>query len=231
MPIAGILNAAQSLGFYLKLQEVTANNLANANSDGYKADRMTAQLVKGEPHAIPVETTDLQQGNVRETGRPLDLALEGPGYFVVGTPQGERLTRGGSMHLDADGRLTDLHGNPVLGEDGPIVLNGTNVEVQQDGLLVEDGAAVAQLRLVDVDDPKSLRKEGYGRFVSSEKPHPVEEGKVALRQGAVEDANIDPVLSMVDLVAIQRAYTANVDCVRSLDGVLGTITNEVGRVQ
>ncbi|HTO91389.1 MAG TPA: flagellar hook basal-body protein [Candidatus Sulfotelmatobacter sp.] len=231
MPIAGIVSAAQSLGFYLRLQEVTANNLANANSDGYKADRLTAHLVKDQPHAVPVETTDLAQGSLRETGRPLDLALEGSGYFVVGTAQGERLIRGGSMHLDGDSRLTDAHGNPVLGEDGPLVLNGSHVEVQRDGLIVVDGSVAGKLRLVDVEDPKSLRKEGYGKFVSTETPHPVDDGKLSIRQGAVEDANLDPVLSMVDLVAIQRAYSASADCVRSLDGVLGTITNEVGRVQ
>jgi flagellar basal body rod protein FlgG len=229
MPISGIINTARSLGFYLKLQEVTANNLANANTDGFKADRLTAHLRTGDDHAVPVESTDLQQGAVRDTGRPLDVALEGRGFLVVGTRAGDRLFRGGSLRLDAAGRLTTAGGDPVLGEDGPIVLQGSEVEIQGDGTVLCDQAIAGRLRLENVDDPLALRKEGGGRYIA-DSPHRVEPGTLRVRQGVVEDANLDPVLSMVDLVAIQRAYSANIDALRALDGVLGNITNEVGKV-
>ena len=230
MPIRGILNTARSLSYYLKLQEVTANNLANANTDAFKADRLTAHQLPGQEHAVPVHKIDLEQGAFRETGRPLDLALDGAGFFTVRTPAGDRLTRGGSLQVDAAGQLTDAHGNPLLGENGPIVLQGAEVEVKGDGSVYVDSAFAGKLRVDAVEDPSALLKEGKGRFLAAGGVHPVPDGAVRVRQGAIEEPNMDPLLSMVDLVTIQRAYAANVDSLRTLDSVLGTITNEVGRV-
>ena len=230
MPLKGILDTARSLTYYARRQEVTANNLANANSDAFKADRITARAIPGAEFPVPVQHTDLQQGTFRETARALDLALDGPGFFVVQTDRGERLTRGGSLRLDPAGRLTDSHGDLVMGTEGPILVQGHAVEVQGDGSIVVDGASAGRLRMVDPRDPSTLLKEGFGRYVAKGAWHPVEEGVTRVRQGAVEEANLDPLLSMVDLVAIQRAYSANVDALKAMDGVLGSIVNEVGKV-
>lgn len=230
MPLRGILNTARSLSFYTRLQEVTANNLANANTDAFKADRLTAHLLPGMEHAVPVQETDLLQGTFRDTGRPLDLALDGPGFLVVQTERGERLTRGGSLKLDAAGRLTDAHGQPVLGADGPLVINGDRVEVHGDGEVRVDGAPAGRLRLATVDDPRTLLKEGLGRYRAATPLRPLTEGVLRVRQGAIEEANLDPLLSMVDLVTIQRAYAANLDALKAMDGVLGTITSEVPKL-
>jgi flagellar basal body rod protein FlgG len=231
MSIQGIQNTARSLSLYLRMQEVTANNVANTNTDGFKADRLTVQQPEGVAHPVPVGWTDLQQGSFRETGRPLDLSLSGPGFLVVGTGAGERLTRGGSLRLDPQGRLTDAHGDPLLGRDGPIVVQGGVVEVQGDGTVRVDGAEAGRLRVESVDDPGLLRKEGRGRFIPGGPTRPLPDpGSTRIRQGAVEEANVDAVLAMVDLVAIQRAYAANMDALKAMDGVLGTITNEVGKV-
>lgn len=230
MPLKGILDTARSLSYYARRQEVTANNLANANSDAFKADRVTARAVPGAQFPVPVQHTDLQQGTFRETGRPLDIALDGPGFFVVQTAQGERLTRGGSLKLDPAGRLTDAHGDLVLGDGGPVLIQGGVVEVQGDGTVMVDGANAGRLRMVDPSDTSTLLKEGFGRYLSQGTLQQVEEGVTRVRQGAVEEANLDPLLSMVDLVAIQRAYTANVDALKAMDGVLGSIVNEVGKV-
>ena len=229
MPIRGIVNTARSLGYWLRSQEVTANNLANANSDAFKVDRITARQLPGTRFPEAVEQTDLRQGTLRETGRPLDLALDGRGYLVVETDKGERLTRGGSLQIDPAGVLTDAHGSPVLGTAGPIVVAGDDLEVHGDGSVCVDGALVGQLRIVDAPADQ-LRKEGFGRFGTAEKPHDVEDGTVRVRQGAVEEANVDPLLGMVDLVSIQRAYAANLEALKAMDGVFGTVVNQVGRV-
>ena len=230
MPLRGILNAAHGLSYYARLQEVTANNLANVSTDGFKVDRMTGRMLAGESYPVPVEHLDLQQGALRQTGRNLDLALEGQGFLVVKTANGERLTRGGSLRLDADGALTDAEGNPVLGDKGPILPGIGTLEIQSDGTVLVDGAVLDRLRLETVDDPSSLKKEGTGRFVIPDGGKTVAAEGVSIRQGSVEEPNSDAVLGMIDLVTIQRAYAANIDALKAMDGVLGTVAAEVGRV-
>lgn len=229
MAIRGIVNTARSLGYWLRSQEVQANNLANANSDGFKVDRITARQLDGAPFPQAVMHTDLRQGTFRETGRPLDVALDGNGYLVVQTPQGERLTRGGSLQVDPSGRLTDAHGAPVLGDKGPIVAAGGTLEVHGDGTVRVDGAQVGRLRVVQVPGDQ-VRKEGAGRYQPLTAVAPASD-TVRVRQGSVEEPNVDPLIGMVDLVAIQRAYAANLDALKAMDGVLGTVVNQVGRVE
>jgi len=179
-----------------------------------------------------VQTTDLEPGALRDTGRPLDVALEGRGFFVVKTAHGERLSRGGSLRLDAKGVITDLTGNPVLGEQGPIVASGAKLEVHGDGTVVVDGAIAGRLRLETVDRPATLLKEGHGRYIiPAGGTRPIGDGEAIVRQGSVEEANMNPIQSLVDLVTIQRAYASNIEALHAMDSVLGAITTEVGRVQ
>ena len=230
MPLKGIIDTARSLAYWERLQEVTSNNVANANTDAFKADRLAAHILPGGEHPVPVQSTDLSGGSLRDTGRPLDLALEGDGYFVVRTARGERLLRGGSLRLDAQGVLTDMNANPVLGTQGPMVLSGANIEVHGDGTVVVDGSVAGRLRIESPNAPDRMLKEGQGRFIPGGPTHEVDEGGTQVRQGAVEEANMDPLLSMIDLVTIQRAYATNIEALHAMDSVLGTITTEVGRV-
>jgi flagellar basal body rod protein FlgG len=230
MPIQAIVNTARSLSYYTRLQEVTANNLANANSDAFKADHLAARLVAGSPAPVPVRWTQIEQGTLRDTERALDVALEGKGFLVVRKAHGDRLTRGGSLGLDPSGRLVDAGGDPVLGPQGPIVLNGAEVEIKHDGSILVDGAPSGRLSLATVDDPRALLKEGAGHYVPAGPLRDVADGAVRVRQGAIEEANLDPVLAMVDLVTIQRAFAANIEALRAMDSVLGTVVGEVGKV-
>ena len=230
MPLRGILNAAHGLSYYARLQEVTANNLANVSTDAFKVDRMSGRMMPGEAYPVPVEHLDLAQGALRQTGRSLDVALDGPGFLVVHTPNGDRLTRGGSLRLDANGQLTDPDGNPVLGDKGPILPGIGTFEIQSDGTVLVDGATLDRLRLETVADPAALKKEGTGRFLIPDGVKTVAADGVSIRQGNVEEPNSDAVLGMIDLVTIQRAYAANIDALKAMDGVLGTVAGEVGRV-
>jgi flagellar basal-body rod protein FlgF len=229
MTIPGIIQTARTLAYYERMQEMTANNLANVSSEGFKADRMTAHLEAGASTPTPVTQMDLSQGSFRETGRPLDLALDGQGYFVVHTARGERLTRGGGFRLDGTGTLTDPHGDPVLGQRGPVVITGGTVEVHADGTVVVDGRPVDQLRLETVNDPLTLRKEGGGQLRAQGATTPAGPDALRVRQGAIEESNLDAIHGMVDLVTIQRAYTANINVLRAMDGVLGTVANDLAK--
>jgi flagellar basal-body rod protein FlgF len=187
-------------------------------------------MLEGESYSVPVEYLDLGQGAFRQTGRTLDVALDGPGFLVVRTANGERLTRGGSLRLDSSGRLTDADGNPILGDKGPILPGIGTVEIQADGVVLVDSAPLDHLRLETVADPATLRKEGTGRFLIPDGAKTVPADAVMVRQGSVEEPNGDPVLGMIDLVTIQRAYAANVDALKAMDGVLATVVKGVGRV-
>jgi flagellar basal body rod protein FlgG len=225
MTMPAILNSARSLTYYTRLQAMTANNLANASTEGFKADRMTAHAgVDGSP--VPVQSLDLSQGTIRDTGRTLDVALDGKGFLVVQTPQGDRLSRGGSLSLDGKGLLVDRQGNPVLGKDGPIHVAGRTVEIGQDGTVMVDGARTGALQIMNAVDPNSLQKTGQGLFV----PDIITPATgVTVHQGALEEANVNPLLGMVDMLSIQRAFSANTDALKVMDGVLGTVTGDIGK--
>lgn len=227
--LRGMLTAARTLSFYSRLQEVTTNNLANVNTAGFKADRLTARALGDVEHPIAVQGTDLSQGALRGTGRPLDVALEGEGFLVVETAAGERLFRGGSLRLDGQGRLVDADGDPVLGENGTLVLTGGEIEIRPDGAVLDDGAEVGRLRVVRLEPDTQLMKEASGRL-RMERGGLVAAEATLVRQGQLEEANLNPISTMVSLVEIQRAYQANVTAVRTMDGVLSAITNDLGRV-
>ncbi|NNF06039.1 MAG: flagellar hook-basal body complex protein, partial [Candidatus Eisenbacteria bacterium] len=115
---------AKTLAYYQQRQQIAAANVAQANTTSYKAIHAAAQGT--DPgHPVGQEYTDWTQGALRETGRPLDLSLDGPGFFVVENQEGnQRLSRGGTFQLDAGGWLVDLAGNKVIGETGPMLLLG-----------------------------------------------------------------------------------------------------------
>ena len=148
------------------------------------------------------------------------------------TPQGERLTRNGSLALDAANRLADRHGNLLLGENGPIAIpiRYSTLEIQASGDVVVDGTRLDRLRLETVDDPHTLQKEGAGSYKTATTTKPVDISTTVLRQGSTEDSNQDTLHGIIDLVTIQRAYAANVDSLKALDSVLGNVVNEVGKV-
>lgn len=231
MGLDAIRSTARTLGYYTKLQAVTANNLANSDTDGFKADIMSARKVGDATFPVPVTKTDLSQGNLQQTGRALDVALDGPGFLVLQTAQGERLSRGGSLALDGANRLTDRHGNPVLGDNGPvqIPLRYASLEIQSSGNVVVDGTTVDHLRLETVKDPGSLLKEGAGQYLAQSPLVQADPAATTVRQGEIEDSNQDTLRGMVDMVTIQRAYAANVDSLKALDGVLDTVVNQVGK--
>lgn len=232
MPLRSIENAARALQYFQRLQENLANNLANAPTDGFKRDLMYGQLIGNNASPVPMQMLDLTQGTLRETGGSFDLALEGQGFFVVGTAQGERLTRGGAFHLDPGGMLVDTQGDPVLGVDGPILVpgdGGESFEVLADGSVMVDGSTVGVLRIENVADQDQLEKGGLGRFVANGATEAVNAAETRVRQGAIEESNVDTINGMIDLITVQREFQANMSALQSLDGQLEKVANRLGQ--
>jgi len=194
---------------------VIANNIANVDTPGFKADRMMFEEVLrdvGTPdraafvHDIGV-VSDLRDGTMDPTGNPLDLAIQGQGYFEVETDQGVRYTRGGSFQFDADGAVIDGNGHPLLAEDGfPIfALPGDGeMKIDANGVVSSDSGEIGRLALVTFDDPQALLKVGQNLYSSDADPNPAVEATVL--QGFVERSNVEPIVEMTRMITVLRSY-------------------------
>lgn len=201
--------------------QVIANNIANAATTGYRAESVVfSEFVRGltgpgagveaplSMAAANARQTNLGQGGLSFTGGPLDLAIEGPGFFRIDTAGGERLTRAGHFALDAEGQVVNPDGFRLLDDGGaPIqVPPGAALAVSRDGTLSADGLPVAQIGLVVPDDPARLTREG-GTLHRAEGDTLPADGAV-LHQGYLEDSNVSPMAEMARMIAVQRAYEA-----------------------
>jgi flagellar basal body rod protein FlgG len=225
----GLSSAASALRYWERRQEVASNNLANVSTDGFKGERVFAQLLD---NALPTARTsnDLRAGTLRETHDPLDVAVQGDGFLVVDTPNGERFTRGGTLALDNQRHLVDGSGHPVLGEAGPITVpDGGDIAIDAKGTLRVDGKVVDRLRLERAGDKAELAHEGGTLFVPDANRKPLGDAERDVRQGFVEESNVNTVSSMVDMIAVQRAYASVQKAVSTIDAVRGMAVNELGK--
>lgn len=226
--INGMTRAASALTYWERRQEVTANNLANADTHGFKAQKAFARMV-GDAMLTVSTATNAEVGSLKQTDNPLDLALGAQGYFVVQTPQGERFTRSGSFRLDTEGRLVDQRGNPVLGDAGPLQIPPGSVAIDTAGVIAVNGKEVGRLRIESVPAGTALAHEGGTLFVPDGTQTPVALENRSVQQGFLEDSNVNTVGSMVDLISIQRNYAAVQRTMTTLDGIRHTISTELGK--
>ncbi len=240
-----------------KRLELITNNLANVSTGGFKKDvavfeGLTPLLTNAAGTAIqPLShllgadatfgllkqvSTDYSAGPIQVTDEPLDIAIQGEGFFAVQSPEGVRYTRNGHFTLDANGQLVTTAGLPVLGSGGPITLPPGIVSINSNGNIsvrgVEAGATVTEvdvLALYTVSNPKQLRKVGGSLFeVVSGTAVPSTEGRV--RQGALEGSNVNPVEEMVAMIEVMRLYEAAQKAMQTADDIAGKAANEIGRL-
>lgn len=234
----GIASAASALRYWERRQEVAANNLANANTDGFKAERVFARLI-GDALPTADAITDRRDGTYRPTGQELDLAVGGDGFFVMGTKDGERWSRGGALTIDPQGYLVDTDGFQALGEHGPIrltrdaqgkVILPENVTVDRGGLVAVNGVGIDRLRIERSTTNGSLTHTAGTHFVPDETRREIPIAERDVRQHTIEESNVNTVSTLVDLISIQRNYAFAQKVLTTLDGVRSTITNDLGKV-
>ena len=223
------MSAASGMRARMESLELLANNLANVETGGFKADREFYSLYSsadagadarnGQVTTLPViqsQWTDLRQGDLKTTGNPLDVAIEGEGYLTVQTPAGDRYTRNGALQINAQGQLVNNQGMPVVGDNGPIVFQpgDRNVIISKDGRVsVNEGAndktegVRGKLRLVSFAQPQNLLKDGANTFATPAgmTPQPVANAK--FQQGNIEKSNVNGVIEMTRMIEITRTYT------------------------
>jgi flagellar basal-body rod protein FlgF len=221
--------------------DTIAHRLANASNTGFKGERI-AQASFGDmllssttsgvglgplsmgSHVVE-RTIDLNQGALRFTSNPLDVAVEGEGWLVVQTGQGARYTRNGQLTTDPQGRLVTSQGDPVLGQNNqPIVVGAAEVTITPDGRVLNEQALLGQIQLVALA-PGSLVYEGNNYLTGNVVAGPTG----SLRQGALEMSNVNSVNDMVDLIGTMREFEANQRALRSIDETLERAANQVGR--
>jgi flagellar basal-body rod protein FlgF len=202
--------------------DVAANNLANVDTTGFKLEEVMASADPALPAwdmgvATPVTFTmadavarDFSEGPLIQTGAPLDLAIEGKGFFQVSTANGPRYTRDGRLKLDPTGKLVTQAGDPVEGAGGDIVLDPTKgqVTIAPTGVISQAGQIVGQLQVVSFDDLSALTKEGTNLYSNDSNLTPTPVTGSLIRQGTVEGSNVQPIVQITRLIEIQRAYEA-----------------------
>ena len=204
-----------------RTMDVIANNIANSNTPGFKAEHVlfsdwllpeSGQSAVGGERAIAFTQDratwrDQSPGSITHTGDPLDLALGSDGFFSVSTPNGVRLTRSGRFTLQSDGTVVDSDGDALLDRSGsPIVLHGSaaSITVAGDGTVSASGQQIASIGVVEPGDSNRLFAEG-NRLFRAETPT-TQVGAPAITEGAVESSNVSPMIEMTRMIQLQRDF-------------------------
>lgn len=236
-----------------------SNNLANVNTTGYKRDLLAFkdtflmfahdQIMEPMPNIraepmfpeaqhmartrIATTVTDFQQGGIKITGAPFDVAISGEGLFKVTSPEGDTFyTRNGHFRLTGEGSLITEQGYSVQGEGGPIVMpeGVRNFVIAEDGRIFADEDMVGQIALVEVDDVSMLEKLGHNMFKVREGEEVAELPTTGfMAQGFLEAANVDPVYEMVNMIEAQRQFEAYAKVMQTSQQLDSEASTKVGR--
>lgn len=218
--------------------DVIANNLANANTAGFKSEQMMFSEYLARPRGSGSVSfvqdlalaRDLRDGDLERTGAPLDLAIRGKGWFVVDTKDGERYTRSGHFKLDAERRLVTASGDPVLGAGGPIVFGRDDVDISinEDGTVRAGKDTRGKIRVVAFDNEHELRKAAGNLYRAEASPQEVAAPRVI--QGMIEESNVQPIIQVTDMIKAVRSYQNSQRLIESEHdrqrAVIDKLTNE-----
>jgi flagellar basal-body rod protein FlgG len=231
--------------------DVLANNLTNVDTTAYKSDGLISSTFAdmmierlNDPGIVSVTNTvgalgtgthieevytSFEQGNIENTSRSCDFALEGDGFFVVATPEGDRYTRGGSFSVTGTGYLVNSEGQYLQGQNGRIFVGGDDFKVDEQGNIYVNDTLTDKFRIVEFQDPAALRKQGDNLYYSAGGQAQVSTD-TAVVQGALEGSNVDTAEELTRLLAVSNAYTINQRVLGMVDESLSKTVNEVGKV-
>ena len=215
----------------MKVVDVITNNLANANTTGFKRD--FASILQVDSGVDVGTRVDLSPGDMMTTGNNLDVAINGPGFFEIQTPNGLRYTRNGSFNLNANGELMTKDGMPVLSSNGSTINVGRGkVSIQEGGVVTVDGNETATLKIVTFSDPSKLQKEGLNRVNYNGDATGVQDVPAPqVTSGALERSNVNAIDEMIHLMSAYREFEAVQRTLKTLmTDMNGKLTQELGRL-
>jgi len=224
--------------------DITANNLANVDTVGYKfdellnaADPVTTSTPGGQPSTVTFVTSDgvardYTQGALTQTGAPLDVAIDGKGFFQISTASGPRYTRDGRFRLDATGKLVTQEGDPVQGTGGDITLDPKKgaVSIGDNGVISQAGVAVGKLSVVTFDSLAALSKDGGNNYRNDSNLTPQPSTTALVKQGMLEASNVQPITQITRLIEINRAYDAIASMMSSTASLSSNAIQRLGAV-
>ena len=225
-------------------QEVISENMASSTVPGYKRQDLSFSAVEagnkggaitGQHWSMPRASSNInfRQGEMRYTGAPTDVAVEGAGFFEVAMPNGSHAyTRDGEFSINAQGQLVTKQGYAVMGDTGPISVSKSNsgpISIGPDGQVTQGTERLGKLQLVDFNNPNLLTPISSGYFISN---NPSLRGESVrspnVRQGFLETANTSPVNEMANLIGVMRSYESNQKIVQLTDDRMSKAISELG---
>ncbi|MDX5594154.1 flagellar basal-body rod protein FlgF [Pseudovibrio sp. SPO723] len=243
MENAQLIGLSRQLGLRRQL-DVIANNLANINTAGFKGQNLLFEeylMPKAEATAFqrpdhPLsytndygDATNFAQGALRETGNPLDVAIQGDGFLVVQGPTEELYTRAGNFAVGPDGILQTQQGYPVLVDGGPIEINSEDgpLSIAKDGTLSNNQGILGRLNMVNFENPQELTLRGQNTY-AGENPIPME--NIEVQQGFLEMSNIEGVVEITRMIEVTRNYASVSRIISQRDDLQERAIRELGRV-
>lgn len=238
--LKGIHTSASGMIPQARKQEVIANNVANATTPGYKADRLftkelTDAVAKQRPTKSPWEQPmldrtyiDFAPGSFDQTGNQLDLAIDGDGFFQLQDAEGNLfLTRSGHFTVDSEGYIAHPEGLRLIGQGGPVAAGNGQISIDPDGTVQVEGRTVDQIIPVQVDDLAQLQKIGSSLFQMDQGQELAASTTSQIRQGYLETANVNIVEEMVEMIVTYREYEANAKSMTTQDKTLDHLFRRV----
>ena len=226
----------------MQRQDTLANNIANVSTPGYRREEQTfRQYVEQLP---PTEgdtgtqtlsfvqdagiVRDMSEGPMRSTGATYDLALHGKGFFVVQTANGERYTRNGHFSLDTAGQIVDDSGDALQGDGGAITINTDDgdIHIGADGTLSGKNGQIGKVRVASFANEAVLSKDGASLYSAAETPTTAT--GIEIRQGTLEESNVQPVVEISRMVDVMRAYQATATMTKSQEDLLRQAIDKLG---
>jgi flagellar basal-body rod protein FlgF len=237
-----LVSLSQQVAAY-QTMDVIANNIANVSTPGYRREEQTfqeyvEQVTPPEGQDGPTTVSfvqdggivrDLSEGAHQQTAAPFDLAIQGKGYFVVQTANGERYTRNGHFTLDTAGQVVTDTGDAVQGDGGAISITPDDGEIHigTDGTISGKNGQIAKLRVVTFANEPALQKQGATMYSASETPVTATDAKVS--QGELESSNVQPVVEISRMIEVMRAYQATATLTQSQEDLLRQAIDKLGQ--
>jgi flagellar basal-body rod protein FlgG len=219
-----IQTISQSLRVDIATLNTISNNVANTNTPGFRAERSVQSFQSQLDGSAPTVALDLQDGPVTMTGRSLDLALRGHGFFQIERGGQTLLSRAGNFRLDANGHLVNANGDSLLGESGALTLTDAAVRIDAKGELWSGDRSLGKLKLVDVADPARLAVVDGGFRYDGD----FTEWKGSVQQGALEHANVDVAGESIRLMELTRHVESVQRAISIYDKAMDTGINRLG---